>query len=50
MCFSKATFYDKTIKYFINIVLILNDKFISKDKACMCVSRANIINHKYYPH
>ena len=46
MCFLKAIFYDKTKKYF-NTVLILKDKFIRKDKACMCVPRTN---YKYYPH
>jgi len=46
----KAIFYkisDKTIKYF-NKYSIEKDKFIRKDRACMCVSAST--NYKYYLH
>jgi len=47
MYFPKAIFYDNIIKYSNKyIVLILKDKFILKDKACMYVPRTttNIIH------
>jgi len=45
MCFPKGIFYDKTINFPINVVLILKDKFIRKDKVCVYSEQTTNIIH-----